>query len=160
MEIYLMQHGLAADKETDPERHLSEEGLNAVHRVANRMAELGLELGPIYHSGKVRAQESAEILAEALNRRERVQFLAGLNPKDPAMPLVDWLQERTAEGVEALTLVGHLPSLARLAALLVTGNEAQTVVAFENAGLVKLTPDPDRAQRYRVRWILSPSLVR
>lgn len=160
MDIYLMQHGHANDKETDPERHLSEEGLNAVTRVANRAAELGLELGLIYHSGKVRALESAEILAEALNRKEPVQFLAGLNPKDPVEPFQDWLQERTADGVAALTLVGHLPSLARLTALLVTGSEAQSVVAFENAGLVRLTPDPDRAQRFLVRWILSPGLVR
>ncbi|NVK42542.1 MAG: phosphohistidine phosphatase SixA [Oceanospirillaceae bacterium] len=159
MDIYLMQHGLALDKEADPERHLSDAGLNAVRRVANRAAELGLELGTIYHSGKARSQQSAEMLAEALNRRELVDFLAGLNPKDPVVPYLDWLQQRSAEGVAALTLVGHLPSLARLTALLVTGSEGQSIVAFENAGLVKLIPDPDREHRYLVSWILSPSLV-
>jgi len=159
MDIYLMQHGSALDKEADPERHLSEEGRNAVRLVARRAAELGLELGPIYHSGKARARESAEILAQALSRGEQIDFLAGLNPKDPVAPFLDWLQQRAAEGVAALTLVGHLPSLDRLAALLVTGNENQPVVAFENAGLVKLTPDPDLEQRYRVRWILDPGLV-
>lgn len=159
MDIYLMQHGLALDKAVDPERHLSEEGRNAVGRVARRAAELGLEPGPIYHSGKARARESAEILAETLNRREQIDFLAGLNPKDPVMPFLDWLQQRASEGVLVLTLVGHLPSLDRLAALLVTGREDQPVIAFENAGLVRLTPDPDMEQRYRVRWILSPSLV-
>lgn len=60
--------------------------------------------------------------------------------------------------MKALAVVGHLPFLDRLASLLVAGHEGAAVVAFQNAGLVKLVPKAGR-EGYAVRWILTPELA-
>jgi phosphohistidine phosphatase len=53
-------------------------------------------------------------------------------------------------------LVGHLPHLSRLAALLLAGDPERETVAFRNAGVVCLE---GQGGRFAVRWILTPELV-
>jgi phosphohistidine phosphatase len=53
-------------------------------------------------------------------------------------------------------LVGHLPHLSRLAALLLADTPEREIVTFRNAGVVCL----DRqGSRFALRWILTPELV-
>ncbi len=53
-------------------------------------------------------------------------------------------------------LVGHLPHLSRLAALLLAESPEPEIVAFRNAGVVCLERQEGR---FAVRWILTPELV-
>ena len=62
MELYLMQHGEARAKEEDPDRPLTDAGQATVERVAQRAAGLGLRVDAIYHSGILRARQTAEIV--------------------------------------------------------------------------------------------------
>ena len=59
-----------------------------------------------------------------------------------------WLGPRIDDEADDLMLVGHLPHLERLAALLVTGNAEHAVVGFPAGGLVAL----DRTEE---RWLVS-----
>jgi phosphohistidine phosphatase len=54
--------------------------------------------------------------------------------------------------------VGHLPFMARLASLLVTGASADSVVGFQMGGIVCLERDPT-SRAWMVRWIVTPDLV-
>lgn len=157
MELYLMQHGLAKTREEDPDRPLTDEGRAAVGRVADRVAALGLKPDRVYHSGILRARQTAEILAGRLGIPERVEARPGLEPLDPVGPVAGWLDELAAR-LGAVVLVGHLPFLDRLASLLVAGNEEAQVVAFRMGGLVKLVPKGNRPG-YSVAWALTPELA-
>ncbi len=53
-------------------------------------------------------------------------------------------------------LVGHLPHLSRLAALLLAEGPEREIIAFRNAGVVCLER---QESRFAVRWILTPELV-
>ncbi len=152
-----MQHGLAKTREEDPERPLTDEGRATVERVAHRVAALGLKPDRIYHSGILRARQTAEILAERLGVADRVEARPGLEPLDPVEPVARWLDELAA-AFGAVVLVGHLPFLDRLASLLVAGNEEAQVVAFRMGGLVKLIPKGNRPG-YAVAWALPPELA-
>ncbi len=66
MKLYLVQHAKAASKQADPQRPLTEEGRRDIQKVASFIRPLGLGLDYLWHSGKKRAAETAEILAEAL----------------------------------------------------------------------------------------------
>lgn len=158
MEIYLIQHGQARPEEEDPSRPLSDEGKAAMERVAARALDLGLDPDRIYHSGKLRAKQTAEILARKLGAMDRVEAQKGLDPLDDVKPTVYWLERQAARGVRALAIIGHLPFLDRLASLLIAGDEGTSVVAFQNAGLVKLIPKTSR-EGYAVQWILTPELA-
>ena len=87
MDIYLIQHGQALSAEQDPQRPLSEEGRVATARVADHLAALGTRLisppiTQVRHSGKLRAQQTAEIYARALCPDVVPEPVEGMNPKD------------------------------------------------------------------------------
>ena len=79
MELYLVQHGEATPKEVDPARPLTERGQVEVRRVAHAAHVAGVTVSTIYHSGKLRAQQTAEILAKELHVAEAPSSLEGLS---------------------------------------------------------------------------------
>lgn len=141
--IYLMQHGEAHPKTKDPDRPLTATGRDNVQRVARKAADL-CRAQVVYHSGKLRARQSAELMAAAL--KVPCQKMEGLGPNDPVGPVNEQLQ-----GQRAL-VVGHLPFLDKLASLIVCDDEDKEPIAFRNAGLVALDEG-------RVQWILWPELA-
>lgn len=152
MDLYLVQHGEARREEDDPTRPLTERGREEVDRVARSVARLGLEGLAIRHSGKLRARQTAEILAQRLPGSRDLAALAGLSPQDDPAPLAAVLEREE----RPLLLVGHLPHLSRLASLLLLGDPARGVVAFRPAGVVHLTRE---TEGWRLRWILTPELL-
>ncbi len=152
-----MQHGEAVPAEVDPERPLTADGAAHVRAVAARAAVCGVQVDRIVHSGKRRAEQTAQVLAEGL-RCDRVEQADGLKPSDPPDGAIEALVERDRAG--SVVIVGHLPSLDRLASQLVTGHPQAHVVAFRNAALVKLVPSPpESAAPFSVSWILTPVLA-
>ena len=65
MRLYLVQHGDALPEQVDPERPLSAEGRRDVEAVARLLASAGTRAVRVAHSGKLRAQQTAEVLAAA-----------------------------------------------------------------------------------------------
>jgi phosphohistidine phosphatase SixA len=63
MRLYLVQHGAAKTEAEDPQRGLTDEGRQTVERIAQFLAPLRLALDRIEHSDKLRARQTAEILA-------------------------------------------------------------------------------------------------
>ncbi len=152
MELYLVQHGEAKSEAEDPARPLTERGREEVRRVARAAARAGVRVARIAHSGKLRARETADLLAAELRPATGVAELAGLAPlDDPATA-----QGAVAQLTRPALLVGHLPHLGRLASLLVVGDAEREIVAFRMAAIVCLASAEDR---WRVQWILTPDLV-
>ena len=157
MRLYLMQHGKARPKEEDPDRSLSDEGRAEVGRVAGFLAKTDVVRSlPILHSGKTRARQTAEGLARAVEgaRVEEVEGLAPLD--DPAVwaGRLDGPADGPAEGV---VLVGHLPHLARLTSLLLTGDPDRETVRFSNAGVVCLERGANGG--WVLLWSVVPALL-
>jgi len=154
MYLYLVQHAEAKSKAEDPDRPLSEQGQANIGKVAAYLAKNAApQVNQITHSGKTRAAQTAEQLAGALSPAEGVNTAANLSPMaDPAI----WAK-RLAAMQKNQMLVGHLPHLSRLAATLLCGDAAKTVVDFQNAGVVCLVQD-DKGQ-WSVRWVVTPEVV-
>jgi phosphohistidine phosphatase len=154
MNLYLVQHAEAKPESEDPERRLSERGRADIRKMARFAAEhLGVRVPCILHSGKARARETAELLAEALRPELGVEAADGLDPMaDPRV----WAR-RVADKQEDAMLVGHLPHLSKLASLLLSGDEDRPVVAFQMAGIVCLRRD--EADRWSVGWMVVPGIL-
>jgi len=133
---YLVRHGEAQREDVDPERHLTERGVEEVRRIATvAVDEVGVRPARILHSGKARARQTAEIWAGLVGAD--VTETDGLTPNDdPAI----WAERLESEG-DGLMLVGHLPHLERLTGLLVTGDADRSVAGFAAGGLVALERD-------------------
>ena len=156
MQIYLVQHGESKPEEIDPERRLTEGGARAVQRVADFLRTSGsLEVDTIWHSGKPRAQQTAELLELATRAgAEAVMQDDGLAPKDAVEPI----QRELEQGNSSVMIVGHLPFLGRLAALLLTGDANDDIVAFQFGCVVCLKWDD--AGRWKLEWMMVPKLLR
>jgi phosphohistidine phosphatase len=156
MDVYLMQHGQATTESEDPERPLTEAGRAAVQRVAERARTADVRVSGCLHSGKLRAEQTAQLLAREIGTGPSVEARPGLAPNDPVAPVAEWLRAEAEH--RSVALVGHMPFLGRLASLLVVGDEQAQVVGFQMGGLVKLEPKVDR-DGFSVAWALPPDLA-
>ena len=152
MNLYLVQHGKARAKDEDAERPLTLQGRAEIERIAEFTARHStMNLTSIYHSGKLRAQQTADIFGEHLTP-DSVESTAGLKPNDDPAKWAEQLAERTG----GVMLVGHLPNLNKLASLLLCGNAEANVIGFTNGGVVALRRDEGT---WSVQWILIPQII-
>jgi len=160
MDVYLIQHAAAVSGEQDPRRPLTEQGRAAAAAVARYLAELRGRLvcaaiPEIWHSGKLRAQQTAEVFAQALRPPPSLVVRADMNPDDDPRPLYGEIVARR-ERPGSLMIVGHLPHLARLAGLLLAADASSTPVQFVNAGVVRIVP---MEEGWSVAWYVTPTCV-
>ena len=153
MKLYLVQHAKAASKEANPERPLTEEGQRDIRKVASFIKPLNLCVDYMWHSGKKRAEQTANALAEAIEINKDQTARTGLGPNDDVAALKDELNSTRQD----IMIVGHLPFLARLASLLLAGSESDDTVAFKNAGIVALARSEEN--RWQIEWMILPELL-
>lgn len=152
MELYLAQHGKAKAKNEDPDRPLTREGRSETERVGRAAARGGLVLGAVWHSGKLRARETAGIFAQELVPDVGPVEKPWLGPNDDPREAIDAARE--TEG--PVLLVGHLPYMSRLPSLLLTGDPESGVVDVRYSGIIALGEDEDG---WTLRWYMRPELL-
>src|SRR5260370_33001675 len=93
MQLYIVRHGIAIDREdptcpADPERYLTEEGVEKAKQVAKGVAALGGTGELFLTSPHVRAAQTAEIFAGALeNTKQKIRRTELLLPRaEPSLP--------------------------------------------------------------------------
>ena len=150
MPVYLVQHGLATPEKQDPEQGLSTEGISDIERIASVAAGYHVKVSRIQHSGKKRAEQTAEIFAAHLKPGEIVAR-SGLNPNDNILD--------TARDIENdnTMFVGHLPFLTKLVSYLITGSEDNRIIKFQNGGIVCLDLEAE-SDDWIIKWTLSPNI--
>ena len=149
MDFYLVRHGDAVAESFDERRPLSRLGRDQVDQVARLAVQKQTQVAVIFHSGILRAEQTAQILAQRLRPRQGIMPMSGLLPQDDPALAAAWLA--TAE--DSIMLVGHLPFMNRLGALLVTGDPDRDVIAFTPATIVCCAQQPSG---WSVKWILAP----
>jgi phosphohistidine phosphatase len=151
MRLYLVRHGEAVSSGGEGGRALSDTGRQQVERVARQAAAAGVRPHEVRHSGKLRAQQTAEILAQNLRVVRTPQFLRGLLPDDDPRPVADFAASAQGEQM----LVGHMPYLGRLASLLLCGEPERDLIRFEPATMACLERGSP-GSRWLLRWVISP----
>jgi phosphohistidine phosphatase len=97
----------------------------------------------IWHSGKLRARQTAEAFRRACNPVAEFAAIRGLQPTDPP----EWIRDLLTDASRDVMLVGHMPSLPRILARL-SGNPREE---FPLHGLIALELDGERwIERYRI----------
>jgi phosphohistidine phosphatase len=151
MRLYLARHGDAEIPGIDPKRPLSELGRHQVENLAALLTRQNVYIEQVYHSGILRAAQTAEILGTAMKSRD-VSMLEGLHPGDP----VDSVGHMVADFTRETLLVGHLPFMGRMASWLVLGHSQRDVVLFDTATLACLMYVG--GDHWAVEWVLNAAL--
>lgn len=153
MFLYLVQHGIPKPKSEDPSQSLSDIGKTEVEAVAKVASSLNLKISKIFHSNKLRAIQTAEILEKYLKPEEGRQEAEGLKPLDDIKIWVEKIKELN----KPIMLVGHLPHLAKLSSFLITGDEEKPVINFRQGAIICLEK---RENNWMINWILHPDFCK
>jgi phosphohistidine phosphatase len=147
MLVCLFRHGIAIDPDdpdcpSEPERWLTDEGIEKTRAAARGLERLGLEPGAVLSSPFVRARQTAEIAIEALGLKKLAPTVtrALLPDADPG----ELRRELAVLDVDAVLCVGHAPQLDRMIAHLVGSPVSITQLKKAGAAIVDV---PDVAQR-------------
>jgi phosphohistidine phosphatase len=152
MRLYLVQHGQALPKEANPERPLSEPGQTDINRLARFLQKADIQVSQVIHSGKKRAQQTADLLVSSICPGETTQEGTGLNPNDP----VEEFALKVSQWQEDILVVSHLPFVAKLLDHLVAKN-LEEVVSFRPGTIVCL--ERIDSQGWKIAWMIRPELL-
>lgn len=154
MKLYLVQHGEACAKELDPERPLTEQGGVDVDRMAVFLNQAGIQVERVIHSGKLRAEQTAARLAQAIAPCVELEISGLLNPNDnPAA--FDWQSESWNRDT---LIVGHLPFMAKLVSHLLIDDTSRLIAAYQPGSVVCLEHIED--SHWKLNWMVRPALLR
>ncbi|MGO8760463.1 MAG: phosphohistidine phosphatase SixA [Desulfobaccales bacterium] len=153
MFLYLVQHAEAEREEENPARDLTQKGRIDIENVAHHLKRLQVQVRQIWHSGKTRAQSTAKVLGTHVKPAAGVSEAPGLGPLDAPEIWAD----RIATMDEDILLVGHLPHLAKLAGILMSGDKERMVINFQMGGVVRLRRM--EAGQWAVDWMVVPEII-
>lgn len=151
MHLFLVQHGETTSEDIDPSRPLTEKGRTDVSKVADFMERSGVKAEEIWHSDKLRAKQTAEIIAKILGTGKIIEK-EGLAPNDPIAKYVEIVNGSSKD----LMIIGHLPFLAKLSSSLLAGSGSGGIINFKQ-GIVVCLEKCDYT--WGVAWMVGPELV-
>lgn len=154
MKLYLVQHGEACAKDIDPNRPLTEQGAVDVDRLAAFLKQAGIQVYRVIHSGKLRAVQTAERLADVVAPGVELEASGIINPNDNPKAF-DWQSESWDKDT---LIVGHLPFMAKLVSHLVIEDENKLITAYKPGSIVCLERFDDA--HWRIEWMIRPDLIR
>ena len=105
------------------------------------------------YGDKLRARQTAEILAAKLHPGHGTAQVPSLAPNDDVEPT--WV--RLNQGSATVMLVGHLPHLSRLVSRMIVLKADLTLVQFQMGAVVKL--ERDTAGQWTLCWMFTPDLL-
>ena len=136
MEIYLIRHGIAAERGTytkDGERPLTEKGINKTTKVAQKLLDIGVTFEYILSSPLVRAYQTAEIFKN-VGLGKQITLYEPLAIGGDIQLWLQWLNDNYNKEYQ-IALVGHQPDLAHWAEILVFGNICNRFM-LKKAGII------------------------
>ena len=162
MQLYIVRHGIAIDRE-DPksppeaERYLTEEGIERTTQVANGIAALGAHADLMISSPLVRAMQTAAIFAKALDYPEQKirQSEILLPGAAPAAFLRELAREKD---VSSVFCFGHAPHLDGL--LTASVGAQRHITSMKKAGVAFVELKRVSPPNGRLVWLVTPKLFR
>lgn len=158
-ELYLVRHGLAEERgdawPDDTKRPLTDEGISRMRKAARGLARLGVSVEVVLTSPLVRARQTAEILAGALDPRPSLVNVDSLAPDGTYASVVADLEKHARK--TRLALVGHEPMIGELAARFLGSRHP---IEFKKGAVCRIDIDLPPAGPGDIRWMLTPKIMR
>ncbi|HEX7137559.1 MAG TPA: hypothetical protein VF219_06925 [Vicinamibacterales bacterium] len=145
--VVLVHHGEAVGPDVDPRRPLSAAGRNSVARLAAAAAARGVKPEVVWHSGKLRAKQTAEEFWRHCNALAEFSATRDLQPDDPPQ----WIRDRLRGETRDVLIAGHFHHLPRLHALMLNTDEESA--SFPLHGVVAMETR-DEGERWSELWRL------
>lgn len=162
MQLYIVRHGIAIDREdpkcpADPERYLTEEGLEKTSEVAKGVARISEKPDLMLTSPYVRAWQTAELFADALDYpRQKIRKTDALLPgAEPQQLLRELAKDKE---LSSAFVFGHAPNLDELLATAL--GVKQHVSGLKKAGVALVELKRFTPPSGQLVWLATPKLLR
>jgi len=162
MLIYVVRHGIAIDRDNpkcppDPERYLTEDGVEKTKQVADGVAALGAAADLMLSSPYVRAMQTAEIFASALGySKQKIRRTDLLLPgAEPSMLFRELAKDKDSS---TIFLFGHAPQLDDVIATAL--GSRHHVTSLKKAGVALLELKRVSPPSAEILWLAPPKLLR
>jgi len=152
MTLYLVRHGKARKGGKDRQRPLMARGINDLKSVAAFLKRLRLPVSQIWHSDRVRAMETARMVAPAVVLSGKMLERPGLGPGDSVDAAIRQIKNVRGD----LMIVGHQPFLGKLASKLLKQKSSDEIVKLPTSSVLALASEDGK---WAVAWLLPPVLV-
>ena len=164
MDLLIIRHAAAENREEfarqgrpDAERPLTRRGIERMQMAARGLTTMALPIERLITSPAVRAVQTAEIVAPALECRQS-EPEGVFAPEAPVDLAVEWLRKQPR--VEGMAVVGHEPNLGLLAEYLIAGRPSGNM-HMKKGGMILIRFD--NAIGYgngKLVWALPPAVLR
>jgi phosphohistidine phosphatase len=162
MDLYIVRHGIAIDREDpkcppDPERYLTEEGIEKTKRIAKAVVAIGVTADVLISSPYVRAQQTAEIFASALGyAKQKIRHSDLLLPgADPALFFRELAKDKQSSSI---FVFGHAPHLDELIAA--AFGSKHNITTLKKSGVAALTLKRISPPSAQLLWLATPKILR
>lgn len=160
MNVYIIRHAIAEEEDAsgqDSQRALTDKGVKKMRQIAKGLRTLGVDFDLILSSPFIRAQQTAEILADVFKLKKKVAYSENLIPMgDPDLLLAEINEKYT---VDSLAIVGHEPYLSTLISLLVAQGSPMEIT-IKKGGVCRLaTDDLHHTRKATLDWLLTPGVL-
>jgi len=162
MQLYIVRHGIAIDREdpkcpADPDRFLTEEGIEKTEEVAQGLAKISEAPDLMLTSPYVRAAQTAEIVADALHyAKQKIRKTDALLPVAEPQQLFRELAKN--KDLSAVFVFGHAPNLDELLATAV--GSKHSISALKKAGVALVELQRLVPPSGQLVWLATPKLLR
>ncbi|MEH0874000.1 phosphohistidine phosphatase SixA [Pectobacterium cacticida] len=154
MQILIMRHGDAIpDAASDAARPLSQAGRDESRLMANWLNDQHVDIERVLVSPYLRAQQTLDVVKEALPLPEEADCLSELTPGGDAQLVGYYLQTLAREGVGAVLVVSHLPLVGYLVAELCRND---TAPMFATSAIACVQVDASTGHG-TLNWQVSPA---
>jgi len=138
MKVYLVRHG--EYQTIDGRKVLSENGEKATEKIAKIAKEQFMtECYKIFHSTKIRAKQTSEIIDRIVNSEKGIVEKEGLEPDANPTPWRDFINNQK----KPVMFVTHLPFLRKLLSLLIASDVDADILTFYTSSIVCLEKTED-----------------
>jgi len=162
MQLFIVRHGIAVDREdpkcpADPERFLTDEGIEKTRQVAKGVAEVGAIPDLMITSPYLRAQQTAEIFAEQLEHpKQRIRKSDFLLPG--AEPLQLFRELAKDKDLSVVFIFGHAPHLDDVVATALGAKHH--ISSLKKAGVALIELRRLVPPSGELIWLATPKLLR
>jgi phosphohistidine phosphatase len=157
--LYVVRHAIAEERgdeyPDDSLRPLSSKGVERFEKVARGLRALDVSIDRILSSPFVRARQTADILCKAVDGHPQIVEVRALLPDGSWEEVCGALE--TCRGLSSIALVGHEPSIGKIAARLAG---ARAPLEFKKGAICRVDVETlPPAGPGSLRWFAWPKIL-
>lgn len=162
LDLFVLRHGEAGKRSSvsrnDSKRALTEAGKKEIVEIANAIKRLDVKFDFVYTSPLIRAKQTADILADKVKNKRKIEIINDLKPEGDRLALYSMLSKLKQDST--VLLVGHEPYLSKIITEAITdGNDCRIDLKKAGFARVRIISFLPKIQG-ELRLLLTPKLLK